>query len=213
MKNSAKHGETPESTNVNTEDDISASIEERVLAWTFLPKENSEPFNVMHLGIEDANQKYDYFSKKSTDEPLVATVVIYLSNVSHGGQIIFPDSRLKNSVTKQNTWSDCSKINTALRPVKGNAILFFNVRPNASPDKSSVHIRCPVLEGEIWYATKLFHVKPITLLQSKVDNSDCSDEDDNCPQWAAVGECKKNPVFMVGSPDYYGTCRKSCTVC
>lgn len=50
--------------------------------------------------------------------------------------------------------------------------------------------------------------------QSQVDDSDCSDEDDDsCPKWAAMGECARNPVFMVGSPDYYGTCRKSCNAC
>lgn len=112
-------------------------------------------------------------------------------------------------------WSDCTKSSNAVRPIKGNAILFFNLHLNASPDKTSSHARCPVPEGEMWCATKFFYIKPVANVkaQSQEDNSDCSDEDDNCPKWAAIGECERNPVFMIGSPDYYGTCRKSCNAC
>lgn len=97
-----------------------------------------------------------------------------------------------------------------LRPVKGNAILFFMVHPNASPDMAGSHARCPVLEGEMWCAAKLFYVRAI---DGEKGLSECNDEDENCPRWAAFGECQRNPVFMIGSPDYYGTCRKSCNAC
>lgn len=112
-------------------------------------------------------------------------------------------------------WPYSSSSTNLLRPIKGNAILFFNARPNASPDKDSYHERSPVLQGDMWCATKFFHIRPINKSNfvSQQENDDCSDEDENCPQWAALGECQKNPVFMVGSPDYYGTCRKSCHVC
>ncbi|GMP24522.1 hypothetical protein CsSME_00001763 [Camellia sinensis var. sinensis] len=76
-------------------DDIEATIEERISAWTFLPKENSKPFQVLHFGLEDTKEKYDYFGNKSMlalNETLMATVILYLSNVSHGGQILFPES-------------------------------------------------------------------------------------------------------------------------
>lgn len=112
--------------------------------------------------------------------------------------------------------SDCTKSSDALRPTKGDAIVFFNVHLDASPDKSSSHARCPVIDGELWYAIKFFYLRSITEqkdpLQSDFDTS-CTDEDENCVRWAATGECERNPVFMVGSPDYYGTCRKSCNVC
>lgn len=112
-------------------------------------------------------------------------------------------------------WSDCTKRDNILRPAKGNAILFFNIRPDTTPDPSSSHTRCPVLEGQMWCATKLFHAKAIGGEDSslKSDDGECSDQDENCPRWAATGECQRNPIFMVGSPDYYGTCRKSCGVC
>uniref|UniRef100_A0A5B7BZR0 procollagen-proline 4-dioxygenase n=1 Tax=Davidia involucrata TaxID=16924 RepID=A0A5B7BZR0_DAVIN len=202
----------------NTKDDIAARIEERISAWTFLPKENGKPLRILHFMAEDAKQNYDYFGNKSTmvpSEPLMATVVLYLSNVTQGGQILFPESELENYQVKNKIWSDCTKSSNTLRPTKGNAILFFNLHPNASPDKSSSHARCPVLEGEMWCATKFFHVRAISREKatSQSDDSVCTDEDEKCPRWAALGECQKNPVFMIGTPDYYGTCKKSCNAC
>ncbi|PSS33064.1 Prolyl 4-hydroxylase 12 [Actinidia chinensis var. chinensis] len=71
------------------DDDIVARVEERISAWTFLPKGNGKPFQVLHIGLEDAKEKYNYFGNKlmlELNEPLVATVVLYLSNVSQGDQ-------------------------------------------------------------------------------------------------------------------------------
>ncbi|KAG5234582.1 ShTK domain-containing family protein [Salix suchowensis] len=195
---------------LNMDDNILSRIEERVSAWTLLPKENSKPLQVMHYGIEDAKNNVDYFGNKSaivSSEPLMATLVFYLSNVTQGGEILFPKSEVKSKI-----WSDCTKISDSLRPIKGNAILFFTVHPNSSPDMGSSHSRCPVLEGEMWYATKTFYLRAIKVF-SDSEGSECTDEDGNCSSWAALGECEKNPVYMIGSPDYYGTCRRSCNAC
>ncbi|KAK8280860.1 hypothetical protein V6Z11_D09G205700 [Gossypium hirsutum] len=198
---------------LNTNDTVLAMIEERISAWTFLPKENSKPLYVQHYGLEETEQNLDYFGNKSTwalSEPLMATVILYLSNVTKGGEILFPDSE-----SKSETWSDCTKTSNIQKPVKGNAVLFFTTHLNGSPDSSSPHARCPVLEGEMWFATKFFYLRAVTGETISFDSSrnECSDEDPSCPEWAAVGECQRNPVFMVGSPDYYGTCRKSCNAC
>ncbi|XP_021765101.1 probable prolyl 4-hydroxylase 12 isoform X2 [Chenopodium quinoa] len=202
---------------LDVKDEVVARIEEKISAWTLLPLENSRALEVQHYGNEEAKQKNDYFGNQSAwqvSEPLMATVILFLSDVSRGGEISFPESQLKASRLRTRVWS--TNHDKLLRPIKGNAILFFSVRPNASPDKSSRHERNPVLEGELWCATKFFHIRSIVSkrnILSESDNSDCSDEDENCPQWAALGECQKNPTFMVGSPDYYGTCRRSCHVC
>lgn len=104
----------------------------------------------------------------------------------------------------------CSEGGNILRPVKGNAVLFFSRLLNASLDEASTHMRCPVVKGELLVATKLIYAKK----QARNEESgECSDEDENCGRWANLGECKKNPVYMIGSPDYYGTCRKSCNAC
>lgn len=204
---------TSSEVSLNIEDDAVSRIEERISAWTFLPKDNSRPLQVMHYGLEEVEKNYDYFGNKSRLEltkPLMATVILYLSNVTRGGEIFFPESEMKSKI-----WSDCNKSSNILRPVKGNAILFFTLQPNASPDKSSSHARCPILEGEMWYATKFFHIRSVRggKVSMETDSTDCTDEHDNCPKWAAIGECQRNSVFMIGSPDYYGTCRMSCNAC
>nr|XP_011470346.1 PREDICTED: probable prolyl 4-hydroxylase 12 isoform X1 [Fragaria vesca subsp. vesca] len=204
---------------LNQEDGIVSTIEEKISAWTFLPKENSRALQVLHYDLEEVEKNYNYFGNGSTleqSEPLLATVVLYLSNITRGGEILFPESEVNKLLQlKSKAWSGCGKSNSILKPIKGNAILFFNLHPNASPDKSSSHARCPVLEGEMWCATKLFHAKAIPREHSLSNsgNRECTDEDDSCPRWADIGECQRNPVFMIGSDDYYGTCRKSCNVC
>lgn len=103
-----------------------------------------------------------------------------------------------------------------MKPVKGNAILLFNLRPDGVIDMDSQYETCSVLEGEkwLWLAIKHIHLRKIDTPKSSVASDDeCTDEDDRCVSWVAGGECDRNPVFMIGSPDYYGTCRKSCRVC
>lgn len=52
----------------------------------------------MHFGLEEVEQNYDYFGNKSIVEltkPLMAIVVLYLSNVTRGGEILFPESEVR----------------------------------------------------------------------------------------------------------------------
>ncbi|KAL4297435.1 hypothetical protein GQ457_12G006930 [Hibiscus cannabinus] len=199
---------------LSTDDTVLAMIEERISAWTFLPKENGSPLSVRRYELEEAGQNLTYFGNKSMwaiNEPLMATVILYLSNVTGGGEILFPQAEPKSE-----TWSDCAKTSNFQKPVKGNAVLFFTTHLNGSPDGSSSHARCPVLEGEMWRAIKFFYLRAVAREKTSFDfgrNDECSDEDASCPHWAAIGECHRNPVFMVGSTDYYGTCRKSCNAC
>ncbi|KAJ9539636.1 hypothetical protein OSB04_026142 [Centaurea solstitialis] len=203
-------------------DEITARIEERISAWTFLPKGNGKPFRVLHHGHEEINENHNYLGNTSmrlNGESVIATIVLYLSNVTQGGQILFPRVESRSLGFKRKTWSDCKKSIEKTKPIKGNTILFFNLHPNASLDPSSLHARCPIIEGDMWWATKIFTVKSVAAensVSSETSGGDdglCTDEDDNCPRWAATGECDRNPIFMVGSADYYGTCRKSCNVC
>ncbi len=42
--------------------------------------------------------------------------------------------------------------------------------------------------------------------------SACRDNHASCPQWAKMGECDKNPVYMQGDQNVRGHCRLSCKV-
>eukprot|EP00897_Mesotaenium_endlicherianum_P005185 jgi/Mesen1/4695/ME000241S03741 len=195
-------------------DEIISRIEDRIAAWTFLPKENGEAIQVLHY---EYGQKYDahfdYFHDK-VNQALgghrIATVLMYLSHVKKGGETVFPSSELGDEV-KDDTWSECAKRGKSVKPKKGDALLFFSLHPDATPDESSLHSGCPVIEGDKWSATKWIHVGSFDTVQK--DPSLCEDDDPRCGEWAAAGECQKNPAYMVGTSAALGSCRKSCDVC
>ncbi|XP_052189671.1 probable prolyl 4-hydroxylase 6 isoform X2 [Diospyros lotus] len=198
------------------QDDVVANIEARIAAWTFLPEENGEAIQILHY---EHGQKYephfDYFHDKANQQlggHRVATVLIYLSDVTRGGETVFPSSEGKNTQPKDDTWSDCAKNGYAVKPIKGDALLFFSLQLNATTDPLSLHGSCPVIEGEKWSATKWIHVRSFDKT-SKHGDGDCTDENESCAGWAAAGECARNPLYMVGSDDAPGNCRKSCRVC
>ncbi|XP_057488804.1 probable prolyl 4-hydroxylase 6 isoform X2 [Actinidia eriantha] len=198
------------------QDEIVARIESRLASWTFLPEENGEAMQILHY---ENGQKYephfDYFHDKANQElggHRVATVLMYLSDVKRGGETIFPNSEAKDTQPKEDNWSDCAKNGYAVKPNKGDALLFFSLHLDATTDPLSLHGSCPVIEGEKWSATKWIHVRSFDKT-AKPENEDCIDDNVQCVQWAANGECKRNPVYMVGSEDSLGYCRKSCKVC
>lgn len=196
------------------QDDIVARVEARIAAWTFLPAENGEAMQILHY---EHGQKYephfDYFHDKANQElggHRVATVLMYLSDVEQGGETVFPSSEAAKSQPKGDDWSDCAKNGYAVKPRKGDALLFFSLHPDATTDPLSLHGSCPVIEGEKWSATKWIHVRAFEF-PSK--SSGCEDQNPNCPAWAASGECVKNPSYMIGSEEVEGYCKKSCGKC
>lgn len=98
-----------------------------------------------------------------------------------------------------------------VKPHRGDALLFFNLHPNAVPDPESLHAGCPVIEGEKWSATKWIHVDSFD--KTTGASGDCVDQNENCERWAALGECTKNPEYMVGDAELPGFCRRSCKSC
>ncbi|EPS60054.1 hypothetical protein M569_14750, partial [Genlisea aurea] len=199
-------------------DPIVSGIEEKIAAWTFLPKENGESIQVLHY---EPGQKYDAHYEYFHD-PVnivrgghrIATVLMYLSDVQKGGETVFPsaeESPRRRSV-REETFSECGRKGPAVKPRKGDALLFFSLYPDASTDQASLHGGCPVEEGEKWSATKWIHVSSFDRIPGDEDGK-CADSNENCGKWAALGECSKNPEYMVGSSDVPGYCRKSCKAC
>lgn len=109
------------------------------------------------------------------------------------------------------TYFDLSLL--TVKPSKGDALMFFSLHPDATTDPTSLHGSCPVIEGEKWSATKWIHVRSFDRLIEDTSSGECADESVHCLQWAQAGECKKNPLYMVGNEKTKGHCRKSCKVC
>nr|CAB3464884.1 unnamed protein product [Digitaria exilis] len=98
-----------------------------------------------------------------------------------------------------------------VKPRKGDALLFFNLKPDGATDSVSLHGGCPVIKGEKWSATKWIRVASFDKVHHTPGN--CTDENESCAKWAALGECIKNPEYMVGTAASPGYCRRSCNVC
>ncbi|XP_010524775.1 PREDICTED: probable prolyl 4-hydroxylase 4 [Tarenaya hassleriana] len=203
-------------------DPIVSGIEDKISTWTFLPKENGEDIQVLRY---EYGQKYDahfdYFHDKvniARGGHRIATVLMYLSNVTKGGETVFPDAEephhRKLSDYNKEDLSDCAKKGIAVKPKKGDALLFFNLHLDAVPDAMSLHGGCPVVEGEKWSATKWIHVDSFDkIVTPGGGGGNCTDMNESCERWAMLGECTKNPEYMVGTAELPGYCRRSCKSC
>lgn len=83
------------------------------------------------------------------------------------------------------------------------------LKPDGETDASSLHGSCPTTKGEKWSATKWMHVGAFgqSAETQKAGWGACVDGDTRCEQWAAKGECQRNPKYMLSS------CRKACKTC
>ena len=163
--------------------------------------------------------------------------------MEEGGETVFPNGPREAMRAEHGggvDWSPCAQKGPAVRPRKGDVLLFWSLAPNGVLDSGSLHGGCPVISGTKWSATKWMHVAPFS--QGRVKHNEwslptvtkrgdcspghaqgacCQDNNKECAHWGSSGECENNPGYMVGNasplPDggegWSGTCTLSCGKC
>lgn len=151
------------------QDAVVARIERRIAAWTQLPPENGETLHILEYSkTEQYRPHFDTFTDDVNVKrggQRVATVLVYLSDVERGGETIFPDAEPRSlepaaaarldDMTERGELSKCAaNAPLAVKPRKGDALLFYSLTPGGQPDETSLHASCPVEEGTKWSATR-----------------------------------------------------------
>ena len=83
-----------------------------------------------------------------------------------GGETAFtqtrPDQWLDPSLPERlGPFSACAEGHVAARPKKGDALLFYSLKPGTTTvDHYSMHTGCPVIAGYKWTATFWIHTEP-----------------------------------------------------
>lgn len=213
------------------EDEVVKRVEERVAAWTMVPRDNAEGMQVLrYVNGQKYEPHHDYFSHPERDQNggnRLATVLMYLTDVEEGGETVFPHVPKLPHQTLENGWSNCSLQGLSLKPKKGDATLFWSIRPDGTFDYKSLHGSCPVIKGEKFSATKWIHVAHFAMNGEKPKEVHrviyapppppvptwCKDVRSECPVWAESGECQANPGYMIGTKERPGECLVSCSRC
>lgn len=127
------------------QDNIVAAIEQRIADMTGTPVANGEPMQVLRYRPEDQYRgHHDFFDPADPGSAVhlvkgqrIATVLLYLNDVTAGGATYFPELGL------------------SVRPVRGRALYFeYPASPCCGPDKRLIHAGTPVTAGEKWVATR-----------------------------------------------------------
>ncbi|EFJ47859.1 hypothetical protein VOLCADRAFT_60971, partial [Volvox carteri f. nagariensis] len=207
-------------------DPVIERILRRVAAWTKAPPENQEDLQagrgeggrekerVLRYGI---GQKYGaHMDSLIDDSPRMATVLLYLHDTEEGGETAFPDSSswlTPDLATRMGPFSECAQGHVAFRPKKGDALMFWSIKPDGTHDPLSMHTGCPVVKGVKWTATSWVHSMPYAYdryISHDGEPGACTDLHDMCTVWAAAGECDRNPVYM---STHCGPSCKTCEKC
>eukprot|EP00854_Cymbomonas_tetramitiformis_P005919 gene5919-7121_t len=148
-------------------DAVVRDIERRIADFSMIPAENGEGLQVLRYDVgQEYQQHFDYFFHAGGQDNggnRLATVLLYLNTVEDGGETAFPDAKDFGEQAFTGM-SPCGLKGLGVRPRKGDALLFFSLKPTGELDRHSLHAGCPVLRGTKWTATKWLHVGKFSML-------------------------------------------------
>ena len=133
------------------ENELLQRIERRIAELVDCPIEQGEPIQVLHYQPGgEYKPHYDYFdpAHPGNKEVLaqggqrIATLIMYLNDVTRGGSTVFPE------------------IGLDVLPRKGHAVYFAYCDEAGALDVRTLHGGSPVGSGEKWIATKWFRQQP-----------------------------------------------------
>eukprot|EP01061_Rhynchopus_euleeides_P038234 TRINITY_DN65681_c0_g1_i1.p1 TRINITY_DN65681_c0_g1~~TRINITY_DN65681_c0_g1_i1.p1 ORF type:complete len:542 (+),score=178.32 TRINITY_DN65681_c0_g1_i1:63-1628(+) len=147
-------------------------IRRRVLAVTGFNTTQTEKLQVLRYNVggkyeshHDFYQSHGATSLKESEEMWrvkwnknwnrAATFFLYLADTEEGGETTLPRA---NGGPNPSSMRDCTK-GLRVRPKKGAAVLFYDMKPNKETDDFSLHGGCPVKKGVKWGAPQWLHVK------------------------------------------------------
>uniref|UniRef100_A0A803MY32 Fe2OG dioxygenase domain-containing protein n=1 Tax=Chenopodium quinoa TaxID=63459 RepID=A0A803MY32_CHEQI len=129
------------------------AIEKRISVYSQVPAENGELIQVLRYEKDQFYKPHhDYFSDSFNVKrggQRVATMLMYLSDNVEGGETYFPMAGSGECSCGGKMVSGMS-----VKPLKGDAVLFWSMGLDGQPDPRSLHGGCEVLSGEKWSATK-----------------------------------------------------------
>lgn len=139
-------------------------LEKRVAAVTQLPQGHGEAWNVLNYkNAQHYDSHYDTFDPKeygAQPSQRVATVIVVLSDVGGGGETVFKKEGKRNADKAITNYTSChADGGFVYKPRMGDALLFWDVRPNGEIDPHALHGGCPVTAGDKWVAVKWIRSK------------------------------------------------------
>ena len=131
-------------------DDVIARIEKRIELWSHVPETHGAvKFQVLRYQHgQEYKAHFDYFFHKSgMRNNRIATVLLYLSDVEEGGRRCFR-TRTRRTNRAATKFSECGNLGRGIKARKGDALLFWSMKPGGELDPGSSHAGCPVIKGE-----------------------------------------------------------------